>query len=626
MSWRLRLCWLLALVSAACTNETWVPATQVIVTVHSDDSALKSVEASIYDVLGEQRGGHYVFRLDEELSLPLSFTVIPGRADTDQFLVVLSGRDESDRELVQTRAIIKFVRQNSVGVHLWLYAGCQGRTCAEGETCTISGELEMPGCTSIPMIEGEPVTPGKELLDAGTDETGDASATDGSTADVATMEADTRDASTDFASDAATSPDAAAEDAASQPDASLDGPCVGSAGQPVCVANVLQRCDAQGKPTTQDSCASPRACQLGLAKSLCATCEPGVFRCQGARLDRCAEDGFTWSEFKTCDSEALCNVQAGDCTTGACTASTRTCMGDDLFGCSDDLTKLVLRSECDPGMCDPAQGQCDVCVANSKSCASDSVVACDKDGQNLGTTPCPSGTPKCTGSGQCVQCTAPSHCTVPGNPCQTATCSGSPPRCGVSNKSAHQRCTGGVCNGNGACIGCVDNTDCTQGYECRVSDHTCQRKSVAGMSAGCNSYTAPTSSKCGGYYCNLTPQQLDAAYDPLAVCGGISSSLLCSVRLNLDAGRCFRQVKSANIVASNAELRPKVEECVRKLDLAYSSISSQCMGCYADVHACAMDKCLIECLSEDNVDCDKCRIKNNCDQPLPGCGGLPNTF
>ncbi|HEX6243779.1 MAG TPA: hypothetical protein VFZ61_22850, partial [Polyangiales bacterium] len=250
-------------------------------------------------------------------------------------------------------------------------------------------------------------------------------------------------------------------------------------------------------------------------------------------------------------------------------------------------------------------------------------------------------------NGQCVQCTLAAHCATPTNQCQSATCTGTPPRCVNVNRAARQPCTGGVCNGSGSCVECVSALDCpvqkkicgsanrcvqcqvagdcAQGYECRLSDNTCQRVSIAGMTAGCSSYGTATGGKCAGYYCNVTSSLLSSAFDPTAVCGNIGAAALCSGDLGRDAATCSRQQKSANPLDTNAQLRPKIEACIRAR-ANYTNVSAQCMGCYLNVEECANATCLVECLGGNSASCDTCRRNSNCDQQLPGCGGLPNPF
>lgn len=57
-------------------------------------------------------------------------------------------------------------------------------------------------------------------------------------------------------------------------------------------------------------------------------------------------------------------------------------------------------------------------------------------------------------------CVSPASCPTPANECQEATCNEGV--CGVGNKPAAATCNSGadVCDGNGACVDCLVNTDC----------------------------------------------------------------------------------------------------------------------------------------------------------------------
>jgi hypothetical protein len=60
----------------------------------------------------------------------------------------------------------------------------------------------------------------------------------------------------------------------------------------------------------------------------------------------------------------------------------------------------------------------------------------------------------------CPQCQTASDCAAPSEPCLVATCSSSNRICGTMPKAAHAACGGGVCNGSGKCVPCIDSKDC----------------------------------------------------------------------------------------------------------------------------------------------------------------------
>jgi hypothetical protein len=148
---------------------------------------------------------------------------------------------------------------------------------------------------------------------------------------------------------------------------------------------------------------------------------------------------------------------------------------------------------------------------------------------------------------------------------------------------------------------------------------------VAGTAtaAGCSSYQLPAAGMCGGYYCGVDQATLTQALDAAATCGG-DPEFTCDGRLVLVVGDCARGVKSAMPFASNAELRPMIEACVRADADIPQDLPADCLVCFVDAAVCAGDNCLIECLSGDSPGCDSCRIENDCQQPVFACGGLPN--
>lgn len=646
---------LLAVCTAAgCGNEVrWRRATQVIITLRSDiaPAELASVQASIFDVRGEQRGGQHVFDLDEQRTLPLSFAVVPLRPDTKQFLVVLSGRDGDGTELVEARAVVDFVEQRTVGVQLWLYAGCKGISCFENETCAKSDSSAL-ACVDVPKVPSEPVVPGQELDAAmlsidpvqGPDAarpSEDAATTEPSRPDAAAVEAGMKDG------------ESKTEDAGLPPnDATVvdpSGPCFGTPGQTICLDAVMHACDGEGRSANAQGCGSARQCQLGAQRAMCAVCLPGTHRCVGARLERCSTDGFAWQLSKTCASEALCNTNAGDCTAGACTAATRTCMGDDLYGCSEGLTQLVRLKGCDAGMCDPESGECDICLAGSRTCKGDSVDTCDDAGQKLSNAACPSSTPKCTGSGQCVQCTQASQCPAPSNNCQVATCVGSPPRCGVANKTIHQSCSGGVCNGQGSCVECADDTDCklagkgkclntrcvackspgdcAVGYECNLATNACDKISLAGSGTSCLSTAPGSGAMCGSYYCGVSPTRFSQAFDPTSACGP-DAAFICQGTLPRIVNDCATKA-SLMITLSTEQQLAMTNSCIRADQGVQSrNLKQSCIDCFVSSATCCKNNsnCLTACalLFDTQAKCDAERMKAGCIKPTFACSGLPD--
>lgn len=155
--------------------------------------------------------------------------------------------------------------------------------------------------------------------------------------------------------------------------------------------------------------------------------------------------------------------------------------------------------------------------------------------------------------------------------------------------------------------------------------------SLAGRFEGCNSYGAEANGMCAGYYCNVTEEEILAAFTPgLGPCsmnadiaGTVRRS--CSGSLTTRVGRCAREVKSANVFDSDEQLRVKIQACIYE-EPEFAEVPTECVSCFLDAAQCASDNCLIQCLAGDSAACDSCRLENNCNQPVPTCGGLPSPF
>ncbi len=629
---------------SGCEQEP-VKATQVIFTLRSDlGSELSTIQASVFDAQGEKPGDEWTFTLAER-PLPFSLTVVPTLKSTPDFMLVISGKDADGNPLIENKTSVRFVQRETIGVELWLSKQCLGKVCGAAETCNVASDVGAE-CAPIPWREGKPTKAGEELGGSVVTERTPTTTDDGSVAAIP-HEGGSIGSGPDAGSSTSVDSgavDAETVDAGTSAPVNTTGVCVGSAGQAVCTDSVMSVCDSSGQSERQETCASARQCQLGLASKACAPCNPGARRCMGVRLERCTEDGSKWELFKTCESEALCNAVAGDCVAGTCTATTRVCMGNDLYGCSQDLTQLTRLRTCNPNLCDQMNGECDMCSPSSRVCNGNMVEACDGQGQNLTRTACPSATPKCTGSGQCVQCTVPADCPAPSAVCQTATCNASTARCGMTPTAAHQACSGGVCNGSGSCVQCVDDTDCRSNlgapkcsnnrcvacltnadcaatFEC-TANRTCQRISLAGTGASCLSYAAASGSTCGSYYCGVTSDRLTRAIPPGAAC---SASTACSPAL-VSASRTCSGMYLADAISDPQGFRTKVTNCVNASSAAVG-VSSACVACYLNVDFCCTADtlgCALTCSGGASSECDAALKSAGCVAPLFTCTGLPN--
>jgi hypothetical protein len=139
----------------------------------------------------------------------------------------------------------------------------------------------------------------------------------------------------------------------------------------------------------------------------------------------------------------------------------------------------------------------------------------------------------------------------------------------------------------------------------------------------CSSYG--TGASCNGYYCGVTMANLVAEMPADTLCGSGAASIACDNALFLAVSRCSRSTKSANVLATNEELRPLIKQCLLR-DTAYQTTPDACLSCYLEQTECSNDKCLVDCLNGDSKGCDACRVKNGCHTKATLCAKLPNPF
>lgn len=271
----------------------------------------------------------------------------------------------------------------------------------------------------------------------------------------------------------------------SRSSATTADPCQASPSRSICDGSTMLHCGPQGTTETRSECSNATFCTLGLAAGTCATCAPATYRCTGASLEQCGSDG-QFAPVRTCDSAALCNVAAGDCTTQKCKSNSKVCDPDGtLWTCDASGTSLMDPQVCGSGMCDQNRGQCNVCVPSSRMCAGEQVLTCSADGMTQQPMDCPA-----------------TNCNVAD--CVAGTC--------VNNAApAGTKCNSGVCDANGACVGCLSASDCRSDELCvasKCTPKTCTPNAAVCTSSGtlqiCDATGAAiaASKACGPGLCN----------------------------------------------------------------------------------------------------------------------------
>lgn len=153
---------------------------------------------------------------------------------------------------------------------------------------------------------------------------------------------------------------------------------------------------------------------------------------------------------------------------------------------------------------------------------------------------------------------------------------------------------------------------------------------IEGTYVNCSSYTAAAGNSCSGYYCSVTAADLAAELQPgTGPCSNLEPDRVCGGRLTQLTGACARSTKSnpLNAFDTDAQLRVKIRECIYEdPDFDEQTVPVECTECFLDAAQCASDFCLTTCLAGDSPECDACRLENDCNQPVPTCGGLPSPF
>lgn len=258
--------------------------------------------------------------------------------------------------------------------------------------------------------------------------------------------------------------------------------CTGFEGQVICDNDGLMLiCAEDGSATSSSKCSSRALCEAGIATQTCAVCVPGAeYRCAGATLEVCVEDGKTFTPMMECESAPLCDASSGSCTEATCEAGKASCDGNTLLKCNSDATGFEVMMPCGQATCDSEGGDCNKCDPGTRTCEQDNVLTCDASGQNYSSESC-SGGRKCVDDGRCVECVNDRDCSrlSTADGCKVGVCQGE--SCTTSNATFRAcvgepgMCTGGrcVCNANcsGKCGGddgcggrCPDN--CSNGQEC----------------------------------------------------------------------------------------------------------------------------------------------------------------
>ncbi|HET9958333.1 MAG TPA: hypothetical protein VFQ61_27750, partial [Polyangiaceae bacterium] len=272
----------------------------------------------------------------------------------------------------------------------------------------------------------------------------------------------------------------------------------------------LQRCPQNGVNwMAASSCASPALCQLTLDKiskdpNVAAStdmCEPGCgtpgqLRCvNGTSLQRCSEDSTAWQPIVDCPAGKQCSTEGqGSCI--VCTPGHYQCNGSFLERCDDQNTWKQVQDCKTSALCQFQNDTADP----SKSTGRCDAPACPRAGDNVcgtDTDPKASGAtlweckPDLTGYVKGLTCETAQLCHATDKACALPLCKSGARRCNPKNLLEVQECNGGETDWNSV-------TTCKSGEICDASDKQQPCKHDCPAPLLCNQRVLQTCSAAGG--------------------------------------------------------------------------------------------------------------------------------
>lgn len=184
-----------------------------------------------------------------------------------------------------------------------------------------------------------------------------------------------------------------------------------------------------------------------------------------------------------CDAPRRRCVQCTTQMTGACTANTPVCKVDTCVQCTQD-------NDCPAStpLCELDENRCVACIGRERGSCSGATPACNADVHECvecaqGQTEACTGTrPQCeTELHRCVECLGDEDCPSTSRPrCADYACAG----CRSNADCRDPRAA--VCNLDGTCVQCVQQSDCSSQEDCNQNQHACVPKPPpTGTKAAC---------------------------------------------------------------------------------------------------------------------------------------------
>jgi cysteine-rich repeat protein len=480
---RLILSCLLLFLSACLSDPPTPTKTQLTLRLQVGDQALQAAMNRLQISIMRKDGDTWVFADTVSVDKmqiprwPLDIPLVPTSSGASAKLVeiIVDVVDAGGRRIAQARSLSSYAINNLRVLELWAYscAATQAGACApddcHGELCTTCSAdgmctrvayaapdaLPIFSTTDSPSVAGaDGGVPGARASQGG------ACASEGA---LRCLEQGTRQRELCSQGTWKLGP-VCAENEVCQGEGAMAGMCArplelcrGSAGLAVCAGAVMNLCAADGTAMPMMACTSARHCEYGTAMKSCAPCIPDEYRCTGKLLERC-DLALRWQPIQECPEVGeVCNARVGACSSAFCRSGSQICSMDGLSlqPCNALGTAVEAATmSCKPGLCDPLQGQCDLCTPLSKDCEGNNARVCNPDGQGYTSTPCAPPRGVCAGAGSCVACINDGQCA--GQECNVGSCNVGSGTCAGTPAAKNTPCAGGLCDGAGKCGYCGD--------------------------------------------------------------------------------------------------------------------------------------------------------------------------
>ncbi len=139
------------------------------------------------------------------------------------------------------------------------------------------------------------------------------------------------------------------------------------------------------------------------------------------------------------------------------------------------------------------------------------------------------------GSGGGLECNVPSDCPLPEFECSDPTCPEG--TCGEEFSAPGSLCSAGICDGEGFCVECIDDTDCTGSDVCDIPSGTCVDNTATGVCANSFCLGLPADNACSS--CLISEGQVGGSCN-------VEATACINTGTNGSCTTCFERLQGEN--------------------------------------------------------------------------------